>query len=103
MVDGSTEPELEQALSLQAIEEGQWKAIADVRYEANTGMFGGWTAALLLRGVIHDDRSTGVPSALTVNYVNRIVPGSELKVMVFPKGGGGAIYKPVAGRNHYGR
>ena len=83
--------ELEEALSLHHLEPGLWKAIADVRYEANTGMFGGWTAALLLTAVTKDDRALGTPSTLTVHFVNRIPPGSELRVRATPMGGGRSI------------
>lgn len=83
--------DLEQALSLQALEEGEWTAMADVRYEANTGMFGGWTAALLLKSVMLDERANGSPSAITLHYVNRITPGDKLRVRTILIGGGRSI------------
>ena len=56
------------------------RAQADPRYEANTGMFGGWTAALMLKAVLeHPDRQ-GTASAMTVNFVGRIAPGEELSL-----------------------
>lgn len=87
----STQNDLEEALRLQATEEGVWQGVADPRYEANTGMFGGWTAALLLQAVVLDARVTGLPSAITVYYVNRIPPGSDVQVRVTPVGGGRSI------------
>lgn len=55
-------------------------AVADPSYEANTGMFGGWTAALLLKAVLdHPDR-LGSAAAVTVNFVSRVIPGEELMV-----------------------
>ena len=92
MIDNSAKlPELEEAISLNLLEEGLWKGMADVRYEANAGMFGGWTVALLLQAVIQDDRAIGSPSTLTIHYVNRITPGSELRVRTDPIGGGRSI------------
>ena len=55
-------------------------ALADHEYEANTGMFGGWTAALLLKALLEHPGSQGTPSALTVNFVGRVVPGERLTI-----------------------
>lgn len=55
-------------------------AVADPLYEANSGMFGGWTAALLLKAVLeHPDRE-GSAVAMTVNFVARVNPGEDLLV-----------------------
>jgi acyl-CoA thioesterase len=67
-----------EALTLRALGPGEWQARADPRYETGTGMFGGWTAALLLRSVIDDPGVQGAASAITVNYLKRIAPGSDL-------------------------
>ena len=58
--------------------EGAWRAYADPDNEAGTGMFGGWTAAMLLKAVLADPRAEGEASAINVNYVSRIPPKSEL-------------------------
>jgi len=71
---------LSEAFSLRAVDTGEWQGLADPRYEAATGMFGGWTAALLLRSVIDDPRAAGTPAAITVNYMKRVVPGSEVQL-----------------------
>lgn len=71
---------LSEALSLRALDTGEWQGLADPRYEAGTGMFGGWTAALLLRSVIDDPRAAGTASAITVHYMKRVVPGSEVRL-----------------------
>lgn len=49
-------------------EAGVLSAVADGAYEANTGMFGGWAAALLLNAVLQEPAVQGSPSALTVNF-----------------------------------
>lgn len=71
---------LSEALSLRAVDPSEWRGLADPRYEAGTGMFGGWTAALLLRSVIDDPRAAGTASAITVHYMKRVVPGSEVRL-----------------------
>lgn len=70
--------ELENSLALAPIAPGEWRATASPLYEANTGMFGGWTAALLLKAVVSDARAQGTPAALNVNYLSRVVPGGEI-------------------------
>ncbi len=70
---------LEQSLALRPVSDG-FAAIADQAYEANTGMFGGWTAALLLKAVLEDPAAEGSPSALTVNFVRRVAPGERLHI-----------------------
>ena len=71
--------ELEQSLALVSCGAGV-AAIADPRYEANTGMFGGWTAALLLKSVLEDANSAGSPCALSVNFIGRLAPGERLVI-----------------------
>ncbi len=71
--------ELESSLALQPVQ-GGLAAVADTSYEANTGMFGGWTAALLLKAVLEDSAIEGDPSALTVNFIGRVVPGDSLLI-----------------------
>lgn len=69
---------LDNSLALKAAGEGLWHATADVAREATTGMFGGWTAALLANAALDDPRASGSLSAITVNYINRVPPGSAL-------------------------
>ncbi len=87
----SSDTQLDRALALQPAGEGQYSALADPNYEANTGMFGGFTAALLLNGVMHASEGDAQPSALTVNYLNRIEPGTELLVRARLVRGGRSI------------
>ena len=82
---------LADSLALHATGEGAWCAHADPQNEANTGMFGGWTAALLLKSVLNDARAEGEPAAMTVSYVNRVSPGRELAVNATPLGGGRSV------------
>ena len=67
------------------------RALADPAYEANTGMFGGWTAALLLKSVLEDPGADGSASALTVSYISRTPPGSALILRPRRIGGGRSI------------
>lgn len=78
---------IDEALTLRAVAESEWNIRADERYEANTGMFGGWTAAVLLKSVLDDTRAQGTVSALTVHYAKRIPPGSELVLRTRIMGG----------------
>jgi acyl-CoA thioesterase len=79
------------SLALHSTGEGSWRAFADPQNEANTGMFGGWTAALLLKSVICDARAQGEPAAMTLSYVNRVSPGRELVLNTSPMGGGRSV------------
>ena len=70
---------------------GRARAFADPNYEANTGMFGGWTAALLLNAVLAQPEASGTASAITVNFINRITPGEELGLVARKLGGGRSL------------
>ena len=52
---------LNEAFALQASGPGEWKAHAHPGYEANHGMFGGWTAAILHKSILDDTRVQGTP------------------------------------------
>lgn len=49
-------PDLEQSLAMQTQGDAR-VALADPDYEANTGIFGGWTAALLLKAMLEHPTS----------------------------------------------
>jgi acyl-CoA thioesterase len=66
-------------------------ARADPAYEANTGMFGGWTTALLLRAVLDHPDSEGTAAAMTVNFIGRIDPGAALRLAARRLGGGRSL------------
>jgi acyl-CoA thioesterase len=78
---------LHESLALRVAGEGVFHGLADPSREASTGMFGGWTAALLLKAVLDDSRAEGDASAICVNYINRVVPGSDLILRTRPLGG----------------
>ena len=69
---------LDATLALRIAGEGVFHGHAHPSREANTGMFGGWTAALLLKAVLEDPRAEGGASSICVNYINRVVPGRDL-------------------------
>lgn len=79
IISGQSMSELEQSLAIEECGDAV-AAIADHKYEANTGMFGGWTAALLLKAVLDHPESQGSASALTVNFIERVVPGEQLLI-----------------------
>lgn len=71
---------LEEALSLSAAGDGIWHGTADRHYEANTGMYGGMTAALLLKSVVSESRAAGAPVSLNVSFVRMLPPGSAVEL-----------------------
>jgi acyl-CoA thioesterase len=54
-------------------------------------MFGGWTAALLLKAVLADAGDAGSAVSLSVHFVSMLVPGSALSIVTRPLGGGRAL------------
>lgn len=82
---------LADSLALHAVGEGHWRLSGDADHEAGTGMFGGWTAAVLLKSVLNDTRIEGEVAAINVNYVNRISPRSVIEIRVQPLGGGRSV------------
>jgi len=80
--------DLEQALKLSRSGEEVWTTQADPNYEAMNGMFGGWTAAVALRAVCDEADSEAKPSALTINFVGKVEPGSDVLIRTGRVGGG---------------
>jgi acyl-CoA thioesterase len=78
---------LDASLALNPLEEGVFAASADPAYEANSGMFGGWTAALMTKAALSDSRASGSCSSLSMNFLQMIPPGSPLRVTTRPVGG----------------
>lgn len=68
--------ELEEALTLRTSGADR-AANADPRFESINGMFGGWTAAVLLRAVLEAAAGVGTPAAMTVNFLGKVEPGTE--------------------------
>lgn len=83
--------ELDESLALRAAGPHAWAAHADPRREASTGMFGGWTAALLLKAVLADAGDAGSPVSLSVHFVSMISPGSALRIATRRLGGSRAL------------
>lgn len=83
--------DLEEAIALTATGDGQWCAYADPRYESISGMFGGWTAAVVLRAALATAFEDATPAAVTLNFVGRVDPGSQVLVRVDAVGGGRSI------------
>ena len=84
--------DLESALTLRPTDDGDWLAHADPRYESTNGMFGGWVAAVLLRGVMMSaDREVG-PSAITVNYVDKVDPNTDVIIKTRGIGGSRSVH-----------
>lgn len=79
--------DLDDALSLKRTKNGDWAAFADPRYESNHAMFGGWTTAIALGAVINSADGEVKPSAITINFIDRIEPGIELSIHTRRVGG----------------
>ena len=73
------------------MEQGRWTAHAEPDHQSITGMFGGWTAGVLLNAVMSTADGTASPSAMTVNYVGAVSPGDDVVVTVDHLGGGRSI------------
>ncbi|MGH3475145.1 MAG: acyl-CoA thioesterase [Aeromicrobium sp.] len=79
------------SLALRPDGDGRWIAHAEPDHQSITGMFGGWTAGVLLNAVIRTADGTAMPSAMTVNYIGAISPGDDVLVTVGHVGGGRSI------------
>lgn len=82
---------LDEALALRMTEDGHCLAVADARYAAITGMYGGWTVAVILKAVLFQSGEEFRPSALTINFVHKIEPGTEVKIEARLVGNGRSI------------
>ena len=72
--------EFDESIQLQPLGPNAWRGHADHRRVATSGMYGGWTATLLLNAVLKDAVDAGSVSALTIHYLHAITPGSALTV-----------------------
>jgi acyl-CoA thioesterase len=82
---------ISEALTLRPDGDGRWLAHADPDHQSITGMFGGWTAGVLLGAVSQAADSPAKPSAMTVNYLGAISPGDDVVVTAEHVGGGRSI------------
>lgn len=69
----------------------EWTIRAHPEREANTGMFGGWTAAVLMKAALSHREAEGTPAALTANFIARIDPGTDVRVRAARLGGGKSL------------
>jgi acyl-CoA thioesterase len=86
-----TAGDLVSALALRRSGEGISTAYADPNYESMNGMFGGWTAAVALRAVCDEVDGDAAPSAITVNFVGKVEPGSDALIRTRRVGGGRSV------------
>jgi acyl-CoA thioesterase len=84
--------DLAEALTLRPTDDGHWLAFADPRYESTNAMFGGWTAAIALRGAMQSSNEAATPSAITINFVKLVEWGTGVLVRVHRVGGGRSIH-----------
>ncbi len=80
-----------EALTLRPDGDGRWLAHADPDHQSITGMFGGWTAGVLLGAAMRSSDSGAAPSALTVNFLGAVPPGHDVLVTTAHIGGGRSI------------
>ena len=83
--------DLDHALTLRTDGTDRWVAFADPDHESISGMFGGWTAAIMLGAVERSAAGTATPSALTVNFFGPIAPGGDVAITAQRLGGGRSI------------
>jgi acyl-CoA thioesterase len=82
---------LDDAVRLEPAGANRWRAHADPDHESINGMFGGWTSAVLLAGMTASAPSGMRPSALTVNFLSVVAPGSDPVLHVEHLGGSRSI------------
>jgi acyl-CoA thioesterase len=83
--------EFDESIALAPAAAHEWTGRADPRREATTGMFGGWTSALLLKAVLSDAVDAGSPVSHSIHFLNAVIPGSALTVRTRPLGGSRAL------------
>jgi acyl-CoA thioesterase len=84
-------PHLDAALTVEADGDGRWRAHADADHESISAIFGGWTAAVLLRAVLASTQGDAQPSALTVNFIRPVAVGGDVVVSPRRLGGGRSL------------
>jgi acyl-CoA thioesterase len=82
--------DLENALEIRQIDPDQWTALADPKYESSNGMFGGWVMAVVLLA-LDDATDEAEPSAITMNFLEMLPPGSEVGIALHQVGGSRSI------------
>ena len=80
----------ERSLQLRA-DGNAWTCRASADYEMMGRMFGGWTAAVILKAVLASAASERMPAALTVSFLDEVMPGSDLVITPQLIGGGRSV------------
>jgi acyl-CoA thioesterase len=83
--------EFDDATAVRSLDRGTWSAHADPGHESINAMFGGWAAAVSVRAVVATADDEALPTAITINYLEGIVPGDDVTVRVDELGGGRSI------------
>lgn len=60
---------------LSRIEVGEYRGKTSAHYANMVGPFGGFVSAIFMKAVLSDDRQTGTPVAVTVNFCGSIADG----------------------------
>jgi len=71
---------ISEAIELKDLDHGRWLAHADPDHQSITGMYGGWTTAVALAGVLESSPAHAAPAALTINFVGSIEPGTDVEI-----------------------
>ncbi|MCE9659862.1 MAG: thioesterase family protein [Burkholderiales bacterium] len=83
--------EFDESIALSPAGPREWSGRTDPRREAGTGMFGGWTSALLLKAVLGDAVDAGSPVSIAVHFLSPVLSGHALRLKTRPLGGGRAL------------
>jgi acyl-CoA thioesterase len=75
------------AIEVKPLEAGRWLAHADPDHQSITGMYGGWTTAVALAGVLESSTFDALPVALTINFIGSIEPGTDVEIQTSRIGG----------------
>lgn len=82
---------ISEAIDLRRDGAGTWLVCADADHESISGMFGGWTAAVVLGAVLRSAESDVTPAALTINYLGAIPAGGDVAISAEPLRVGSAV------------
>lgn len=72
----------ERSLGVVQIGPGRWRALASPDYQGMNGLFGGWSAALLLSGVLAEAGGDETPASLTTHFLAPVLPERPLEIRV---------------------
>lgn len=78
---------LAHSLAVEKLGPGRYRAEAAPDYQGMSGLFGGWSAALLLSALLEEpvgSEAAGSPSALTTHYFAPVLPGRALEIRTEP-------------------